>query len=244
MARSNAADEVSAEEVVRAAAGLVHINPDAVLARLEQAHIVHAWQLVELLEEDWSEIGASRGLVSAVRKVLGIGAAAVAPQPSASDDDPGLAVDPPLPVVRNLDTGEYVSEHDVDHMLSQLTVTRLPREADAEDQGYDESLEWPMPSDAPGIPETPRASASNEWRGYEEAMATYGQLCSIIKRALSRCRNDKRMGYEARILVELLQDLEATGVLVIADWPSKLLLNSFRDIIARFFGKPQMPWHG
>ena len=89
--------------------------------------------------------------------------------------------------------------------------------------------------------------------------------------------SDKRMNYEARILLELLevpaatpwtrwlnpshgphlsaarprlparerrQDLEVTGVLVVADWPSKLLLDAFREMIARFFGKPRMPWHG
>ena len=32
------------------------------------------------------------------------------------------------------------------------------------------------------------ADAPNHWREYEEATATYGQLCAIIKRALARCK--------------------------------------------------------
>lgn len=261
-------NDESAAEVVRAAADLIGSDPEALLAQLQDAQILHAWQLIELLPEEWASLGASIGFVSSVRRVLDMSAAnpmsatkgstaycvsadavpnregagrgtgssssiASSWRAGAPSDEGGA---PRTSLVRNLDTGELVSDHQVNHMLSQLSVTQLP--------DLDEPFMWPTPRSAPELPVTPRGPESNEWGGYEEAMATFGQLCRIIKRALARCKHDKRMGYEARILVELLQDLEATGVLVVADWPSKLLLNAFRDIISRFFGKPQMPWHG
>eukprot|EP00326_Haptolina_ericina_P022963 CAMPEP_0181186328 /NCGR_PEP_ID=MMETSP1096-20121128/9976_1 /TAXON_ID=156174 ORGANISM="Chrysochromulina ericina, Strain CCMP281" /NCGR_SAMPLE_ID=MMETSP1096 /ASSEMBLY_ACC=CAM_ASM_000453 /LENGTH=343 /DNA_ID=CAMNT_0023275219 /DNA_START=148 /DNA_END=1180 /DNA_ORIENTATION=+ len=163
----------------------------------------------------------------------------------------GLGLQPEIPAasqIRDLDSGEIISHGQVDQVLSQLTVSRLPPPAEMED--FDPSLEWPTPRDMAPIPVVPERrpgyaqDSRDTWGEYEEATATYAQLCQIIKKALARSKQDRRMPYEARILHELIQDLESTGVLVIADWPSKLLLHAFREIMASFFGKPRMPWHG
>lgn len=67
---AGAAGAASAGEVVRLAAARIGVAADELHRRLDEVQLIHAWQLAELLPDDWAELGVSLGLRSAVRRVL------------------------------------------------------------------------------------------------------------------------------------------------------------------------------
>eukprot|EP00324_Dicrateria_rotunda_P010586 CAMPEP_0206173510 /NCGR_PEP_ID=MMETSP1474-20131121/49141_1 /ASSEMBLY_ACC=CAM_ASM_001110 /TAXON_ID=97495 /ORGANISM="Imantonia sp., Strain RCC918" /LENGTH=224 /DNA_ID=CAMNT_0053582417 /DNA_START=20 /DNA_END=690 /DNA_ORIENTATION=+ len=163
--------------------------------------------------------------------------------------------------VRDLDSGEVYLASQVDGVIEQLD--RISVNGSVGDYSSEESahvsrtsseygeggIEWAAQRQASAvvIPPTPRATTSDaepRWGRYEEAKATLSELRTIIQRALGRCKKDKRLLYDARVFELLLEDMDDRGVVIVADWPTRLLLHAFRDLIARFFGKPEMPPHG
>ena len=74
------------------------------------------------------------------------------------------------------------------------------------------------------------------------------ELQRAINRSLLRFRafhaHERRAAHEAGVMEMLMQELDETGCIVVADWKMKFLSSSFREAMSKFFGKAGMPWHG
>lgn len=100
-------EEGSAAAIVRAAAARISLPAERVLQSLEEAQISRDWQLPELSASDWSELGASLGLVSAVRKVL-VEKQLLPSHDLKPSEEPSGARHSSM---KNLDTGEFVNDN-------------------------------------------------------------------------------------------------------------------------------------
>ncbi|KAL1511946.1 hypothetical protein AB1Y20_005226 [Prymnesium parvum] len=230
----------AAADVIHKAANRIGAHPEGVLSKLAEAQIMYDWQLRELVPEDWNQLGASLGLVSAVRHVLA--ETRENQQPAAATSSSTSRKKMSMPV-KNLDTGEYVSRHQMSHMLSQLSVTQLSS-ADSANASFDEDLAWPTPREKVERPSTRRMSKEDDWQAYEVAQMTFHEMSDIVKRAQSKAK-DKRVSHDAHSILELMQMLEGSGVVIVADWPTRLLMHEIRELIATLiFGKSKMPSHG
>ena len=73
---------------------------------------------------------------------------------------------------------------------------------------------------------------------------SFQELRLVLARALQRVAafgaHERRAAHEARVMEKLLQELEDTGCILVADWKMKFLASSFREAMADFFGKSGM----
>jgi hypothetical protein len=73
---------------------------------------------------------------------------------------------------------------------------------------------------------------------------SFEELRILLARALQRVKafaaHERRAAHEAMVMEKLLQELDDTGCIIVADWKMKFLASSFREAMADFFGKSGM----
>ena len=78
----------------------------------------------------------------------------------------------------------------------------------------------------------------------EKARVSLKQLSVAISRALQKvaafAAHERRAAHEARVLEMLLESLDETGCILIADWKQKFLPSVFREAMSDYFGQAGM----
>ena len=90
-------------------------------------------------------------------------------------------------------------------------------------------------------------AAAAETAGQREARLgriSFEELRILLARALQRVKafaaQKRRAAHEAMVMEKLLQELDDTGCILVADWKMKFLASSFREAMADFFGESGM----
>ena len=90
-------------------------------------------------------------------------------------------------------------------------------------------------------------AAAAETAGQREARLgriSFEELRILLARALQRVKafaaHERRAAHEAMVMEKLLQELDDTCCIIVADWKMKFLASSFREAMADFFGKSGM----
>ena len=90
-------------------------------------------------------------------------------------------------------------------------------------------------------------AAAAETAGQREARLgriSFEELRILLARALQRVKafaaHERRAAHEAMVMEKLLQELDDTGCIIVADWKLKFLASSFREAMADFFRKSGM----